>query len=359
MTNDRAYVIAEIGVNHNGRLADAIKLVEAAGRAKANAVKIQAFSAEAIATVNAKKAAYQIVDGQAEQNQQSMLKALELSEEEQISIRECVESLGMDFIATPFDLESLMSLYRIGVRTIKVSSSEITNAPFLYEIARRAQKIILSTGMSTLSDVESALGVIAYGLEGNTDLPQSIADFKSAYMSPLAQKKLFDRVTLLHCTSAYPTPTTDINLRAISTLRSSFGLKVGFSDHTTSLHFASIAVALGACMIEKHITLDKNQFGPDHKSSLEPDEFAILVAAIRDTEIALGDGIKRPTAAENVNKDAVRKVIVASGHIKAGEAFTERNLAFKRAGRGRTPFEYWRLLNQISQRDYEHDEPIE
>ncbi len=353
------FIIAEAGVNHNGSLDMAKRLIDVAAEAGADAVKFQTFHAEQVVSRHAPKAEYQSrTTGEAE-SQLDMLRKLELTDCDHEVLIAHAKARGIAFLSTPFDLPSLQLLTnRFGLETIKIASGEITNAPLLLEIARVAGRVILSTGMSTLAEVEAALGVLAFGF---TQLPEATPGrdaFARAFAADSGQQALRQRVTLLHCTTEYPAPFAEVNLRAMDTLAAAYGLPVGYSDHTPGIHIAVAAVARGAQVIEKHYTLDRSLPGPDHKASLEPDELRQMVAAIRGVELALGDGIKRPSPAEWKNRDVARKSLVAGRAIAAGEVFSAENLAFKRPGLGRSPMDYWNILGTRSDGPYEPDEVI-
>ncbi len=356
----RVSVIAEAGVNHNGSLDLAIELVEAAARSGADVVKFQTFRASHVASRFAGKAAYQALTTSGAESQLDMIRALELSEDDHRALIKRATKCGISFLSTPFDVPSLRLLVDgFDLQTIKIPSGEITNAPFLLACAREGRRIILSTGMSTLGEVEAALGVLAFGLIGRPD--QEIGDgaFLNAYASDAGQMALRDKVTLLHCTSEYPAPIETINLRAMDTLANAFGLPVGLSDHSAGINVAIAAAARNACLIEKHYTLDRTLPGPDHSASLEPQELAAMVAGIRDVERALGDGLKRPAEAELRNSAVVRRSLVASRPIRRGELFSTDNVAAKRPGGGLSPIKYWQLLGRPAGRDYAPDEPVD
>jgi N,N'-diacetyllegionaminate synthase len=327
-------LIAEAGVNHNGDMAIARELISVAADAGADMIKFQTFSASGIVTQNAPKAEYQKAEGDSE-NQYAMLKRLELSEADHVSLIACCKDYGIDFLSTPFDLESIDLLHRLNLQTIKISSGDITNFPYLDRVARIGAQIILSSGLSSLDEVGAALAVLT-----NAGTPKS-------------------HITVLHCTTEYPAPYIDVNLKAMLTIRNKFGVRVGYSDHTLGIEIPVAAVALGAEVIEKHITLDKSMPGPDHKASMEPDELQAMIKAIRNVEVALGSGIKEIMPGELKNRDVVRKSIVARRAISVGEKFTEDNLAVKRPGTGFSPMLWKELLGKVSDRDYEEDQPIE
>lgn len=353
------FIIAEAGVNHNGDISLAKQLIDIAANAGADAVKFQTFQAEKLVSRNAPKAQYQTQTTGTTESQFEMIRKLELSDLDHELLISHAQSRGIQFLSTPFDIPSLHLLtQRFGLKKIKIPSGEITNAPFLLEIARCAERIILSTGMSTLAEVEAALGVLAFGFTTDKAIPQR-GDFEQAFASDQGQQELGDRVTLLHCTTEYPAPFREVNLRAMDTLASAFGLAVGYSDHTPGIHVSLAAVARGARIIEKHFTSDRTLPGPDHQASLEPQELNQLVQQIREIEQALGDGIKRPTASEWKNREVARKSLVASRAIKASEVFTEENLTCKRPCTGVSPFSYWETIEQVATRSYDMDETLD
>lgn len=359
MNSQRTYVIAEAGVNHDGRLEDALALVDAAADAGADCVKFQTFRADALAAAEAKKADYQKVTTARNESQRAMLKRLELPHTAYGSLMARARERGIDFLSTPFDNESLRFLVQdLGLDRMKVSSGDLTNAPLLLQIARAGCAVILSTGMATLSEVEVALSVLAFGY-GDTDEKPSREAFTKAWSDSVDHAQLKEKVVLLHCTTEYPAPPESANLRAINTLTGAFGLPVGYSDHTLGNHVAVAAVACGAVMIEKHLTLDRKRPGPDHAASLEPQEFADLVTAIRSVEVVLGDGLKAPQGAEVKNTAIARKALVAARPIAEGEVFSEQNLTVKRPEHGLPPIRYWEVLGQSARRAYQTDDFIE
>jgi N-acetylneuraminate synthase len=350
------FIIAEAGVNHNGSLELAKQLIDAAADAGADAVKFQTFRAEQLVTRHAPKAEYQASTTDAKESQFEMIRKLELTDADHDVLIAHAEARRIEFLSTPFDTASLYLLTnRFGLTTIKVSSGDITNAPFLLEIARASQRVILSTGMSTLAEIESALGVLAFGFIDPNATPLRNS-FEQAYSSDAGQVALRDRVVLLHCTTEYPAPFSEVNLRAMHTMSTAFGLPVGYSDHTPGIHVSLAAVARGATLIEKHFTLDRGLPGPDHKASLEPSELHAMVSAIRDVEQALGDGIKRPTASESKNRAIARKSLVATKPLAQGEPLT---IACKRPGNGVSPFEFWRRDGRPAPRYYATDEVLD
>lgn len=331
----KTLIIAEAGVNHNGDLDMARQLIDVAARAGADLVKFQTFSADRLVTEHAKKADYQVKTTDAAESQHAMIRRLELTRDmHEALIAHCMVR-GIGFFSTGFDIESVDMLMQLGVDRLKVPSGELTNLPYLRHVGRIGKPVILSTGMATLGEIEAALAVLE---EAGT---------------PRA------RITVLHCTTEYPTPMCDVNLRAMASLRDAFGVAVGYSDHTAGIEVAVAAVALGATVIEKHFTLDRSLPGPDHQASLEPAELVQMVAAIRNIEQALGDGIKRPTPSELKNRPVARKSIVAACAIRAGERFTEGNLTVKRPGTGLSPMLWDEVLRRTAPRDFGVDELIE
>ena len=324
-------IIAEAGVNHNGDVDTARKLVDAACAAGANCVKFQTFRAKKLASCSAGRAAYQEASV-GEGSQQDMLRRLELSFEEFAGLKEYCAQAGIQFLSTPFDFESLDFLISLDMPFWKIPSGEITNLPYLLRIARTGKPIVLSTGMSTLEEVGAALKT----LKKNGSGP----------------------VTLLHCNTEYPTPMRDVNLRAMLTLRDTFHCEVGYSDHTLGIEVPIAAAALGATIIEKHFTLDRNMEGPDHRASLEPDELSAMVRGIRNVELALGSGVKEPSESEKKNIAIARKSIVALTDIKKGDFFTEENITTKRPGDGVSPMRWFEVLGTRAARDFKEDELI-
>lgn len=356
----RTFIIAEAGVNHNGDLNLAKQLIDVAVEAGADAVKFQTFHAGQMVSRDAPKAEYQTRNTDHAESQLGMLQNLELTEADHQELMSYAKVCGIAFLSTPFDVQALNFLTKqLGLQAIKIPSGEITNAPFLLAIARSTQRVIMSTGMSSLADIEAALGVLAFGFTSKiTDAPKS-GDFEQAFASDSGQQALRDRVTLLHCTTEYPAPYCEVNLRAMDTMAMAFGLPVGYSDHTQGLSISLAAVARGAQVIEKHITLDRTLPGPDHHASLEPDELRQLVSQIREVELALGVGIKHPTSSEWKNREVARKSLVAGRAIKVREIFTEDNLTCKRPGVGVSPFKYWQVLGHPASRDYVEDEALD
>ena len=332
--DEHIFVIAEAGVNHNGDIDLAFKLVEEAAKAKADAVKFQTFIPENVISRNAQKAAYQKVTTGVEESQLDMVRKFYLDKESFRSIAEQCKRHHILFLSTPFDLDSIDTLVNLNLRTFKIPSGEITNLPYLRKIGALGGEIILSTGMSTLEEVAVALNVLE-----TSGTPRS-------------------RITLLHCTTEYPAPFESVNLRAMQTMREAFpGIAgVGYSDHTPGIAIPIAAAAMGATIIEKHFTLDKNLPGPDHKASLEPDELAAMVAGIRQVEQAMGDGVKAPSPAEIPNMAVARKSLVAACAIRKGEVFTSANVACKRPGNGLSPMKWDSIMGLRAERDYNIDE---
>ena len=331
----KTFIIAEAGVNHNGSLELAKKLVDAAKEAGADAVKFQTFKTEKLVSKFADKAEYQKRFTNANESQLDMVKKLELSYEAFEEIYKYCKEKGISFLSSPFDLESIDFLASLGLEIFKIPSGEITNLPYLEKIGKLKKKIIISTGMAYLGEIEAALNIL---IQSGT-------------------KK--EDIIVLHCNTEYPTPYEDVNLRAMLTIKEAFKIRIGYSDHTPGLEIPIAAVAMGAEVIEKHFTLDRNMEGPDHKASLEPIELVNMVSAIRNIEKAMGDGIKKPSSSEIKNIMIARKSIVAARKIRAGEAFTEENLTVKRPGTGISPMQWNSILGKHANRDYEQDEVIE
>jgi len=331
----KTLIIAEAGVNHNGDLELAKQIVKAAANAGADLVKFQTFTAERLAIDSAPKADYQNQTTDQKQSQFAMLRQLELTAEMHEQLIVYCSKQGIGFFSTGFDLQSVDYLASLGADRFKIPSGEITNLPYLRHVGAFGKPLILSTGMATLGEIEAALD--ACEIAGT---PRS-------------------RVTVLHCNTEYPTPMSDVNLRAMCSIRDAFGVAVGYSDHTLGIEVPIAAVALGATVIEKHLTLDRNLAGPDHKASLEPDEFAAMVRVIRNIEQAMGDGIKRPSPSEAKNKPIARKSLVAARSIKAGERFTPENLTAKRPGTGVSPMRWDEVMGRTATRNYGADEMIE
>lgn len=329
------YIIAEAGVNHNGSLELAYKLIDLAADAKADAIKFQTFVTEELVTKTAKQANYQIENIGHEENQFEMLKKLELSPEFHEKIISYCQKKNVFFLSTAFDSRSVELLKSFNIPIWKIPSGEITNLPYLKRIGSYNKEIILSTGMATLGEVENALHIL------NDSGTSS------------------EKITLLHCTTEYPAPYNEVNLRAMKTLGDAFSLKYGYSDHTPGIEVSIAAVALGASVIEKHFTIDKSLPGPDHRASLNPDELKLLVSSIRNIEIALGDGIKRPSRSESQNIVCARKSIVAARNINAGEIFSIENITTKRPGSGISPLRWDTIIGTVAKRAFSQDEQIE
>ncbi len=326
-------IIAEAGVNHNGSVDIARQLIDAACEAGADAVKFQTFKAENLVCENAGKAEYQRKNTSEEESQLDMLKRLELTEKDHEELLEYCAKKEILFLSTPFDLDSIAFLEKMNIPLMKIPSGEITNYPYLKAVGQTGRPVILSTGMSTLEEVEAAVKVIREN--GGRE------------------------ITVLHCNTEYPTPYEDVNLGAMVTMREKLGVKTGYSDHTMGIEIPIAAAALGAAVIEKHFTLDRRMEGPDHQASLEPDELKKMVHAVRNVEQALGAGIKMLSDSEKKNISVARKSIVAGRKIKKGERFTEENLTTKRPGTGISPMKWEEILGRLAKRDYEKDELIE
>ncbi len=351
------YVIAEAGVNHNGSLDTAKRLVRAAADAGANAVKFQAFRASDSISGSAPKAAYQMDTTPANQSQLEMVRQLELTPSDFEEIANEASDAGIEFMASAFDPVSVELLASMGCKRLKIASGELSNARLLYAAANTPCSLILSTGMSRLGDVEHALGVIAFALLGWSH-PGS-ARFSEAYDDERTPELLARKVTLLHCTTEYPAPLRDTNLRAMLSLKAAFGLPVGFSDHTTGWMAAAVAAAIGATTLEKHLTLDRTMEGPDHRASLEPGEFAVMMSAIAEVESALGQYRKVVTPSERKNSSVVHKRIEASRVIRRGETLTEEALATRRPANGVSALRWFDVVGRVANRDYAVGEPID
>jgi len=330
---NKVFIIAEAGVNHNGDWEIAKKLVDAAVEAGADAVKFQTFKAEKLVCKNAEKADYQKETTDKAESQFEMLKKLELTEDMHQMLLEYCKEKEILFLSTPFDVDSVDYLIGMGMEIMKIPSGEITNYPYLRKVAQTGKKVIMSTGMSNLQEVRDAVAVLKE--YGGKD------------------------IAVLHCNTEYPTPFTDVNLKAMITLRDELEIEVGYSDHTPGIEIPIAAAAMGAEIIEKHFTLDKTMEGPDHKASLEPDELKAMVAAIRNVEAALGSGVKMPSASEQKNTAIARKSIVAKCDIEKGQIFTEDNLTIKRPGTGISPMRWNEIIGTEAQRSYKEDELIE
>ena len=353
---NHAFIIAEAGVNHNGSVSLARALVDAAKEAGADAVKFQTFRAESLAVASAPKAAYQERTTGTDEGQRAMREKLELSEQALREVSEHCRNVGVTMMSSPFDVESVTLLASLGVPMLKIGSGEITHARLLRAAAQTGLPVVLSTGMSTLGEIGDALAELAHGYAehragGPGRAPPPQVD--------RAHGLLHGRVTILQCVTQYPAPYADANLRAMESLRHAFGLPVGYSDHTLDIFVPLAAVALGAVMIEKHLTTDRSLPGPDHGASLEPAELTRMVRGIRAVEQALGDGRKYPLAAELPNREIARRALVARRPIAEGEAFTLDNMVAKRPARGVSPMRDAEYLGRLATRAYATDEPID
>lgn len=329
----KTFIIAEAGVNHNGSMELAKKLIDVAVDANADAVKFQTWKTELCITKDAKKADYQIENTKnSEETQFEMVKKLELNEETHYELVRYCKEKNIMFLSTPFDHVSIDFLNDLGLEIFKIPSGEITNLPYLRHIGKLNKKIILSTGMANIGEIENTLDVL---IESGT-------------------KK--ENITILHANTEYPTPYEDVNLKAMVTIGNTFDIPFGYSDHTLGIEVDIAAVAMGACCIEKHFTLDKNMEGPDHKASLEPDELKAMVKAIRNIELALGNGIKKPSPSESKNISIARKSIIAKTTIKKGDIFSVDNITIKRPGTGINPMRWDEIIGTVAQKDYNIDE---
>lgn len=358
MNTIKTFIIAEAGVNHNGSMTLAKQLIDAAASSGADAVKFQTFKSEQVVSAKAVKAAYQLKATDSAESQLDMIKKLEFSFEQFAELKQYCDRIGIQFLSTPFDLESLAFLVEeMRVPLIKIPSGEITNAPLLLRAARSGKPIILSTGMCDIGDIQEALAVLSFGYQNPSDHPEKRA-VEDAYASEKGRSILRDKLTLLHCTTEYPAPYDEVNLNAILSLGSFFGLPVGYSDHTEGIVVPIAAVAKGATVIEKHFTVDKTLEGPDHKASLDPEELKEMVKSIRIAERAMGDGVKAVTPSESKNREIARKSLIAGQPIRAGELFTEVNVAIKRPGYGISPMRYYEVIGKRAVKDFEQDEVI-
>ena len=328
------YIIAEAGVNHNGSLKTAKQLIDVASEAGVDAVKFQTFKADKLVSKLAQKADYQKKTTDAAESQYEMIRKLELDRAAHLELMAYCKTKNIEFLSTPFDHDSIEMLHELGLATFKVPSGEITNLPYLRHIGCLNKSVILSTGMANLGEIEAAI---------------------QALVQAGTQR---ERISILHANTEYPTPMQDVNLRAMQTLGQAFNLAYGYSDHTNGIEVPIAAVALGASVIEKHFTLDKNLPGPDHKASLEPDELVAMVRAIRNIELALGSSLKQPSPSEAKNKAIARKSLIAKVAIQQGETFTEDNLTVKRPGNGISPMRWDEVIGAVAQRNYQEDELI-
>ncbi|MHC9543638.1 MAG: N-acetylneuraminate synthase [Vulcanimicrobiota bacterium] len=332
---NRIYIIAEAGVNHNGKLELARRLVDIAAEAGADAVKFQTFVTEKLVSRSAPKASYQKVTTDAGESQFDMIKELELDKVAYSELKNYSNQKGIDFLSSPFDIESIEFLNTLGLNILKIPSGEITNLPYLRKIGSLKKKIIISTGMADLGEIEDALDIL---IDSGT---------------------LRENIIVLHCTTEYPAPIEEINLRAMMTIRDALKVNVGFSDHSPGIEIPLAAAALGASVIEKHFTFDKNMAGPDHRASLDPGELRTMVSSIRNIEKAMGTGIKKPSPSEKKNIAVVRKSIVASRKIEAGESFTEGNITVKRPCNGISPMKWDMVVERKATRRFFEDEVVE
>lgn len=356
MNIHHVYIIAEAGVNHNGSAEMALELVDAAATAGADAVKFQTFSARKLVSRLALKAGYQIENTGDSESQLQMLEKLELDPGTHLQLARYCKTRGIEFMSTAFDEESLDFLTSdLAMSRIKIPSGEITNAPYLLHAARKGKPMLLSTGMSDLEEIRTALGIIAFGLAESGVPPRgkTLAEFSETEQGRAALNRC---VSLLHCTSEYPAPLENVNLRAMETLAREFALPVGYSDHTVGITVPIAAAALGATVLEKHLTLDRSLPGPDHPASLQPSELKVMVQAVREVEKSLGTPDKRPSDAERRNRIAARRSLVATRRIAKGETFSSTNIAAKRPGNGLSPTLYWEMLGTSSLQDYQEDD---
>ncbi len=356
--SNKVTIIAEAGVNHNGSVKHAEWLIDVAAEMGADAVKFQTFHTDDVLIKDVPKVKYQITNTNNNESQYDMIKALELSQAEFAYLNAHCRKRNITFLSTPFDLRSLDFLVnQLEMSRIKIASNEITNGPLLLAAAMTGKPILLSTGMSNLTDIEKALSVIAFGYVYPSGEASERA-FQHAYQSEQGKACLKEKVTLLHCTSEYPATHASLNLRAIQTLATMFGLSVGYSDHSLGIDVPLVAIGLGARVIEKHFTLSKTMQGPDHVASLDPTELGKLVKAIRHMEDALGDGIKQPMPCEMETLKIMRRSLISNANIQIGDAFSCGNMVAKQPGTGISPMNYWDYLGRKANRSYEKDEMI-
>ena len=352
-------IVAEAGVNHNGCLDTALQLVDSAASSGADIVKFQTFKAKNLVSGSAKLAKYQQKRVESNINQRQMLADLELAFADFEVLADHCAQRGIEFLSTAFDSESLDFLTtEIDLRRLKIPSGEITNAPFVLDHAKTGKSLIISTGMSDISEIETALGVVAYGLTSVETSKPSMGAFQSAYQSIAGKEALREKVTLLHCTSEYPAPIDQINLRAMDNLAEIFSLPIGYSDHSDGILVSVAAAARGASIVEKHFTLDASLPGPDHKASIEPAQLKLLVEQIRVVESALGSREKTVQVSERDNRSVARKSLHTKEKIREGERFSDHNVIAMRPGTGMPPDRYWELLGKQASRDYSAGEPI-
>ena len=353
----KTLIIAEVGVNHNGDPELAKELIEVARNAGADVVKFQTFNALDLVTHNAQKTEYQKNNTGDIGSQLEMLQELQLSEESHRALQNHCNDIGIEFLSTPFDNQSLYFLVDdLKLKTLKISSGDLTNGPLLHKCAKTGCGIILSTGMSNITEIREALGVLAHGYI--SDQPPNKVAFDEAYQSPAGTSALETKVILLHCTSQYPAPINELHLNAIPYMKEQFGLRVGYSDHSDGIIASIAAAAIGADVIEKHITLDKNMAGPDHKASLDPEELSAVVNSIRIVDRAMGKHQKTLQSSERETLKHVRKSIVAAVNIEKGEKLTVDNITTKRPSIGRSPMDYWEVIGQECTQKFLKDEPI-
>jgi N-acetylneuraminate synthase len=352
------YIIAEAGVNHNGSKELAFRLVDAAAEAGADAVKFQTFKASKLASKTVAKATYQKSATSESESQLDMLTKLELPEAWHVDLQRHAKGRGIEFLSTAFDEMSLQFLQSLHLPVYKVPSGELTNAPLLWRFAKTGKPLIISTGMATLAEVEEGLAIVAHALQFSEE-PRRIEEVWQCWSNNQARERLKGHVTLLHCTSQYPTPWSEVNLRAMDTLATSFGLDIGYSDHTEGSLISIAAVARGATIIEKHFTLDRALPGPDHQASIEVAELKKLIADIRVLEITLGSAIKAPQASEWDTRRVARQSIVVASHLPAGKVIERSDLTTARAGGGLPPNLFWELIGTTSRKSYEPGEIFE
>lgn len=358
MDSNKTYIIAEAGVNHNGDLNLARELIVQASNVGADAIKFQSFSADTIVHPKTAQTKYQS-ENCGDDTQYNLLKKLELTWDDMIELQEFSKNYSIDFLSTPFDLSQLELLLKLDVPYLKVSSGDLTFGPLLLKMAQSDKKIILSTGMATYEEIERALEIIAFGIVEPKTIPESTYQIKKTLSSKSIREVLYDRVILCHCTSAYPAPIKDINLNVLDSYSKRFGLKLGYSDHSKGSLVPALAVAKGARLIEKHITLDNDMKGPDHKASLNINDFKMMIDRIRDAEIILGSPVKTPTPSELENKPLVRRGVYAARDIIEGRVIKYNDLICLRPSNNKIdPIKFWDLIGSKALRSYSKLEPI-
>ncbi len=354
----KTLLIAEVGVNHNGSINRALEMIEIAAECGADLVKFQAWKAELLTSRFAERAEYQISNTGSQGTQLELLKSLELRTEDYPKLIEQCNKCGVEFLCTPMDLPSIQMLADLKVKRLKLPSGELTNAPFLLAAGRTKLPVFLSTGMASLEEIEAALGALAWGITDKEGIPD-YEGCRKLWSELKGKQQLKELITILHCTTEYPAPLKDINLLAMKKIFDCFGLPVGYSDHSEGITVSIAAAAMGATVVEKHFTLDRNLSGPDHLASIEPDQLKQMSEALKEVSLAMGKSEKTAVESEIKNIPIARKSIVAARPITKGEPFSDQNITVKRPGSGVSPWKYWEYLGKPADRDYQEDELIE